>query len=731
MHLPSRPHLWARPDPASARVGREGEVLAARVRIWAAAVAGLGPLGSLLFHPHDPEPGIALGGALATVLLGVAVLVFARRAAPPRWLGFFTCVLDVSILSAVSVAMILSGQALAVTNGRTLFSVYFLALAFTCLRQDARMCVAAGLSAMAEYGALVVWAVARSEASGAPLFSPTYGTFRWDNQIIRLAILGIATAINVAIVHQSRDLRRQRDQAEEASHSKSEFLANMSHEIRTPLNAVMGMMSLLYETPLSPDQREYVTTARASGAALLAVINDILDISKIEAGKLEVELNPFVLRECLEEIVGILTSKAQAKGLALHLRMADGVPAAIESDAARLRQILVNLLDNAIKFTPRGEVRLEVEPGPERDGLAELRFAVRDTGIGIPADRLERLFKPFSQADSSMSRLYGGTGLGLVISQRLAGLLGGRMWVESTPGQGSSFFFTLRGRPALSLPSRYTPEAEHLAGPRLAERLPLRILLAEDNSINQRVGLLLLERMGYIADVAGNGIEALEALRRQPYDLVLMDVQMPFMDGLEATRRIRAELPAERQPRIVALTANVLREQREACLAAGMDDFVQKPIVLADLRAAIFRCGGLETAEAERPSAPPPAPGSSPLDEARLASLRRLGDSTGKPLIQSLIETYLAETPRRLERMREAVERTDAADLTFVAHSLKGISAQIGVVRVAELSAEIERLGRDAELAGATALLAELEREVGRALPLLERERSAPLHPAR
>jgi CheY-like chemotaxis protein/HPt (histidine-containing phosphotransfer) domain-containing protein len=338
---------------------------------------------------------------------------------------------------------------------------------------------------------------------------------------------------------------------------------------------------------------------------------------------------------------------------------------------------------------------------------------VRDTGIGIPAERMDRLFKPFSQADSSMSRLYGGTGLGLVISQRLAERLGGRMWVESTPGRGSSFFFTLRARPALSLPSRLTPETPDLAGP-LAERLPLRLLLAEDNSINQRVGLLLLEKLGYTADVAGNGVEALEALRRQPYDLILMDIQMPVLDGLEATRRIRAEFPAERQPRVVALTANVLREQREACAAAGMDDFVQKPVSLGDLRAALARCGGLEPAGAERSAVPPPDPGSSPLDPARLASLRRLGASTGKPLLRTLVDTYLAETPRRLERLREAVARADAADLTFMAHSLKGISAQIGVVRVAGISAELERMGNGLDLDGAAVLLADLEREIGR-----------------
>ncbi|HEX3552663.1 MAG TPA: ATP-binding protein [Thermoanaerobaculia bacterium] len=618
VHLARRLRAWARPDPASARVGREGELLAASVRIWAAAVASLMPLGNILFQPPDLEPWVALAGVLATLLLGVAVKRFARRASPPRWLGFFTCILDVSIVSAVNLALIAGGQPMAVVSGRVIFLFYFLALGFTCLRQDVRMCIVAGLAAMLQYAALVAWVVTRSAATGVPLTSPTYGSFRWDNQIARLATLALATAVNVAIVHQSRGMRLQRDRAEEASQAKSEFLANMSHEIRTPLNAVLGMMSLLLDSPLSPVQREYVATARSSGAALLEVINDILDVSKIEAGRLDVEIAPFRLRECLDEALGILTPKAETRGLALHCRMADGVPAAVESDAARLRQILVNLLDNAIKFTPRGEVRLEVEAGAEKDGLAELRFAVRDTGIGIPPDRMDRLFKPFSQADSSMTRLYGGTGLGLVISRRLAERLGGRMWAESEPGRGSAFFFTVRCRPAEKAPSRLSAgdagaagadEAGALASPRLAERLPLRILLAEDNSVNLRVGLLMLERMGYLADVAGNGVEVLEALRRQPYDLILMDVQMPGMDGLEATKRIRAEFPRDGQPRIVAMTANVLREQREACLVAGMDDFVQKPVGFADLRAALERCGGREPGFSDPAASSPDAVG--------------------------------------------------------------------------------------------------------------------------
>jgi signal transduction histidine kinase/DNA-binding NarL/FixJ family response regulator len=732
VHLATRLRVWARPDPASARAGREGEIFAASVRIWTAAVAGLIPLWHILFQPPDLEPRVALACVLLTLLLAFGVRSFARRSQPPRWLGFFTCILDVSIVSLANLALAAGGHPLAVTNGRVLFCVYFLALAFTCLRQDVRMCLAAGLAAILQYGAIVFWVVSRSAALRVVLSSPSYGMFRLDNQIGRLMLLALATAINVAIVHQSRGLRQQRDRAEEASHSKSEFLANMSHEIRTPLNAVLGMMSLLLETPLSETQREYVATTRSSGAALLGVINDLLDISKIEAGRLDLEIAPFLLRGCLDEAIGILTPKAEAHGLALHCRVADGVPAAVESDAARLRQILVNLLDNAIKFTPRGKVSLEVEAGAEKDGLVELRFAVRDTGIGIPADRMDRLFKPFSQADSSMSRLYGGTGLGLVISQRLAERLGGRMWAESESGHGSAFLFTVRCRPALAAPPPLPAgpaEPGILASPRLAERLPLRILLAEDNSVNQRVGLLMLERMGYLADVAGNGIEVLEALCRQPYDLILMDVQMPGLDGLEATRRIRAEFPREWQPRIVAMTANVLREQREACLIAGMDDFVQKPVVFDDLRAALARCGGPEPEPlpeadlAAAEPAPEPPDDASLIDPSYLDGLRQLGELSGKPILQEIVAHYLAETPRRLERMRQALLRSDAEELNFVAHSLKGSSAQIGAVRLASLGAELERKSKDAGLSNSTelaGLLTELEREIGRSLPLLE-----------
>jgi signal transduction histidine kinase/DNA-binding response OmpR family regulator len=540
------------------------------------------------------------------------------------------------------------------------------------------------------------------------------------------------------VEERTRDLRREKARAEAASRAKSEFLANMSHEIRTPLNAVLGMTSMLLETPLSVRQRDCVETIRHSGGALLSVINDILDVSKIEAGALEIELLPFVLSDSLEDALEIVRPKAEAKGLSLVRRIGPGVPDAIASDAARLRQILVNLLDNAVKFTERGEVSLDVELVPPAGGLAgsagdpgdpgdpsgpgdtedvELRFIIRDSGIGVPPERLDRLFQPFSQADSSTTRLYGGTGLGLVISRRLAEHLGGGMWVESTPGKGSAFSFTIRCQPAEAVPHAPTPSPAPLAA-----LLPLRILLAEDNSVNQKVALLMLERLGYRADVAADGYEALAAVLRQRYDLVLMDVHMPGMDGLEATRRIRAEAPADHQPRIVALTANVLVEYRKACLEAGMNDFLSKPMLLADLRAALLRSQGKETPGSQEPP-PEPSAGSPSLDLARLDSLRRLGQIAGSSVLDNIVGSFLAEAPRRLERLRQALDKSDAQDLAFLAHSLKGSSSQLGAVRLAALSADLEERSLSSELTEAAGLLDEIEQEVERVAPLLQAQR--------
>ncbi len=578
------------------------------------------------------------------------------------------------------------------------------------------------------------------------------------NRLTAIVAIGmLATCFVLIQRHTERTLgaevkirqRAERD-ARAANLAKSEFLANMSHEIRTPMNGVIGMADLLLKEELTGRQRQRVEVINTSAEALLALIDDILDLSKIEAGKLSLKDVDFPLRDTLKRVIKLLFPRAENKGISLDLEIADELPDWLFGDAARISQVLINLVGNAIKFTSVGRILVRAVPSP-KEGKLWVRFTVEDTGIGIAPEIQERLFDPFMQAEGSSNRRFEGTGLGLTISKKIVeDLMKGEIGVWSELGHGSTFWFTIPlpegSRPTDSGWLRAQEAVASSTSPAMAKRRreKFRLLVVDDSTINLMVAVGQLTELGYPSDTVSTGREALDLLDRERYDLILMDCQMPELDGYETTRRLRIrEQGSGGHLPVIAVTAHAMKGEREKCLAAGMDDYIAKPFRTESLGMILDRWLWIEDldsaelatvardesatsqAEESEPEQPEQTPSDLPtLDSERLASLRELGDRTGKNLVARLIEVFFDEGLGRFTELKDAILRRDAEAVERCSHSLKGMTGNLGAKRLSMLCGEIELRVRDGESI-TEAEIPSLETELGRVIAALEALRPA------
>jgi len=528
--------------------------------------------------------------------------------------------------------------------------------------------------------------------SVTPVFDEEGGITHW---------VGIAHDVTRRREEQQA-LEQAKEAAEAASRAKGEFLANVSHEIRTPMNVIIGMTELTLGTRLTPEQREYLSAVKNSADALLRLLNDVLDLSKIEAGKLQIEAVPFSLPELLQEVVKLWEPAARQKRLRAAGQVAADLPPLVVGDPIRLRQILFNLVDNAIKFTEQGEVVVAVALDSLTGDEARVHFAVRDTGIGIPEDKRASIFEAFSQADTSTSRRYGGTGLGLAISAQLVSLLEGRLWVESQFGSGSTFHFCLSMTVPAPVPADENKPSRRRGPLRAKDRL--RVLVADDNPANRLLAARILEKRGHAVCQAADGREALAMAEREKLDVVVMDAQMPEMDGLQATREIRAlEKTTQSHLPIIALTASAMSGDRERCLAAGMDGYISKPINAQELLTLVEALGS-QTRLAKLSDQRLPEPGAH--FDFRTALARLEGDVE---IFKEQVVFFLRDAPSLLAGLQEALAAGDADRLRTTAHRLKGLAAAFDAQAVTERASDLEQRGQRHDLQDATVVLKQLE----------------------